>query len=129
MNAVRSAAPPSTFHPYPLAWPNMGIAPLSRRSWFGDAAVVLFLLAQASDGILTYIGVTTFGPGIEGNPIITWLMRAFGEGAGVTGAKVAAAGFGMALHLSGVHKAVAVLTGFYLVVAIVPWVLVLFVRA
>ena len=28
---------------------------------FGDVALVAFLLAQASDGVLTYIGVSTYG--------------------------------------------------------------------
>ena len=41
---------------------------------FGDLSVVVFLLAQVSDGVLTYIGVSTYGLGIEGNPLIAWLM-------------------------------------------------------
>ena len=43
---------------------------------FGDIAVVVFLVAQASDGVLTYVGVATYGRGIEGNPLIGWLMTA-----------------------------------------------------
>jgi hypothetical protein len=97
-----------------------------RRSWFGDLALVLFLVAQASDGVLTYIGVSTFGPGIEGNPLIVWLMGTLGDGPGLATAKLAAGVLGIALHLSDVHKAVALLAGFYLVVAVGPWVAVLF---
>jgi hypothetical protein len=93
---------------------------------FGDLAVIVFLLAQVSDGVLTYIGVSTYGLSIEGNPLITWLMSVLGEGPGVAIAKVTAGFFGMLLHLSAVHKAVAVLAGFYIVVAIIPWLAILY---
>ena len=104
---------------------NVGTQPLNGRL-FGDLAVVIFLLAQASDGVLTYIGVSTYGHAIEGNPWITWLRTALGEGPGLATAKVTAGVFGIALHLAGVHKAVALLAGFYLVVAIAPWVTILY---
>jgi hypothetical protein len=41
-------------------------------------------------------------------------------------AKTIAAVLGIALHLRGVHTAVALLTAFYFAVAIVPWVAILF---
>jgi hypothetical protein len=94
---------------------------------FGDVAVIVFLLAQASDGVLTYIGVSLYGHGIEGNPLIAWLMAEMGHGPALATAKLTAGGFGIALHLSAVHKAVAALAGFYVVVAIIPWVTILFV--
>jgi len=97
-----------------------------RRNVFGDVALLLFLLAQASDGVLTYVGVATYGVGIEGNPVIAWLMGAMGEGLALTTAKVAAGVFGIALHLSSVHKVVAVLALFYFAVAVFPWVAILF---
>jgi hypothetical protein len=93
---------------------------------FGDVAVVVFLLAQVSDGVLTYIGVSTYGTTIEGNPVISWLMASMGHGAGLAAAKVIAGSFGIALHLSSVHKAVALLACFYIVVAIIPWIGILF---
>ena len=99
----------------------------NRRTLFGDLALLLFLLAQASDGVLTYIGVSTYGVSVEGNPLISWLMHAMGEGLALTTAKVAAASFGIALHLSAVHKAVAVLAVFYVAVAVVPWMALLFI--
>lgn len=97
-----------------------------RRDLFGDVALVVFLVAQLLDGILTYIGVSTYGPHMEGNPIIAWLIAAMGEGPALAAAKVAAGGFGIALHLSAVHKAVALLAGFCLAVAVLPWVAILF---
>jgi hypothetical protein len=96
------------------------------RDRFGDVALLIFLLAQASDGVLTYIGVSTYGPHMEGNPIIGWLMASIGQGPALATTKVAAGFFGIALHLSAVHKAVALLAFFYLAVAVVPWVAILF---
>ena len=93
---------------------------------FGDVALVVFLLAQASDGVLTYIGVATYGLEIEANPLITWLMVSLGEGPGLAAAKLTAGFFGIILHLTGVHRAVAALAGFYIVVAVIPWMAVLY---
>ncbi len=104
----------------------MGTPGGTRRSIFGDVALIVFLLAQASDGVLTYIGVSMYGPHIEGNPLIAWLMSAMGEGPALATAKLTAGFFGIALHLSAVHKAVALLAGFYVAVAIIPWVAILF---
>lgn len=99
----------------------------TRRYLFGDIALLAFLLAQALDGVLTYVGVNTFGARIEGNPLVGWLMATCGEGLGLAAAKVTAGGFGILLHLSGVHMVVALLTLFYVTVAIIPWVAILFV--
>jgi hypothetical protein len=99
---------------------------INRRNLFGDVALVLFLVAQASDGVLTYVGVSIYGAGIEGNPLIAWLMASMGHGLALTTAKMTAASFGIALHLVSVHKAVAALALFYLVAAVYPWAAILF---
>ena len=88
---------------------------------FGDLAVVLFFSVQLLDGLLTYLGVLTWGMSIEANPIIGTAMSAFGPGTTLAVAKLVAMGFGIILHLQLFHTAVAVLTGFYLAVSIVPW--------
>jgi hypothetical protein len=105
---------------------NVGRRGATRRSRFGDLAVVVFLLTQALDGALTYVGVSVYGPRMEGNPLIGWLMEALGEGPGLAAAKLTAGFLGIALHLSAVHKAVAFLAAFYIVVAICPWMVILF---
>lgn len=105
---------------------NVGIPRATRRYLFGDIALVVFLLAQLLDGILTYVGISTYGSGMEGNPLIAWLIASVGQGPALAIAKIAAGGFGIALHLSAVHKAVALLAGFYLAVAVVPWLAILF---
>jgi uncharacterized membrane protein len=106
---------------------NVGTRAATERSAFGDVVLLLFLLAQAGDGVLTYVGVTVYGAHIEGNPLISWLMDMMGQGPGLTAAKVMAGVFGIALHLSAVHKIVAALAAFYFAAAIVPWIAVLFV--
>jgi uncharacterized membrane protein len=88
---------------------------------FGDAVIVLFLLAQAADGVMTYVGVTTLGVHLEANPLLAGLMNMFGQGTAVTAAKLVASGLGISLHLIGVHRILAILTGVYLIAAILPW--------
>ena len=101
-------------------------SPTVRRSLFGDAVLVIFLLTQCFDGVFTYVGVLTFGASIEANPIIAVLMAQFGEGAALVGAKAVAGLLGIALHIRNVHGAVALLAAFYLAVAILPWSVILF---
>jgi hypothetical protein len=104
----------------------------SARAWsftisprFGDTVIILFFVAQALDGALTYIGVQSIGREIEGNPLLYWLMGVAGHGPGLALAKFVTAGFGMVLHLTGVHRAVALLTMLYVSAAVVPWIAVL----
>lgn len=96
------------------------------RSLFGDCVILAFLLAQCLDGVFTYIGVVSFGLAIEANPIVSSLMAEVGHGAGLVGAKGVAALLGIGLHLRQVHGAVAALTAFYVVAALVPWMSILF---
>src|SRR6516165_10017498 len=79
------------------------------RSRIGDAAWVAFVLAQFADLVLTYVGVTTFGPGIEANPVMAWCMAAAGVGSALVGAKLLALGCGTLLHIQGMHRSIAVL--------------------
>ena len=108
------------------ALPKVWNPPARRRERFGNVALILFLLAQCFDGVLTYIGVVTFGHGIEANPLIATLMGYLGVAAALMTAKAVAAVLGIALHLRGVHGAVAALTAFYFVIAILPWIAILF---
>ena len=88
---------------------------------FGDLAVLGFVIVQSLDGVLTYLGVRIWGPGIEANPIISSAVAAVGPAMGLTAAKLIAISFGMLLHLRGVHGVVAALTAIYLAMAILPW--------
>jgi hypothetical protein len=97
-----------------------------RSAWFGNLVVVAFLVVQACDGVLTYVGISTYGVHIEGNPLLGWLMAAMGQGLALATAKVTAGAFGIALHLVSVHRIVAALAALYVIVAIVPWISILF---
>ena len=96
-----------------------------RRSLFGDIAIIAFLLAQFLDGLFTYIGVHTFGLTVEANPLIAGLMASVGHGTALVGAKTLAGALGVCLHLREIHSAVALLAGFYVAVAILPWIAIL----
>jgi hypothetical protein len=92
----------------------------TRDSRFGDGVVLAFLVVQALDGVFTYMGVA-LGRAGEGNPIVGGMMAVFGLGPGLAGAKLLAGSLGIALHLFGTHRLVALLTALYLGAAIVPW--------
>jgi hypothetical protein len=97
-----------------------------QRSAFGLIVLCAFLAAQVLDGTFTYVGIRRFGAMAEANPLLSWSMAAFGEGPALAGAKLMASTFGIALHLTAVHRIVAALTIFYLAVAILPWAHLLF---
>ncbi len=88
---------------------------------FGNVTVVLFVLVQYLDGAMTYLGVHIWGPSIEANPLISSAVSLAGVGGGLAVAKLTAISLGVALHLRRVHTIVALLTAFYVAVAIVPW--------
>jgi uncharacterized membrane protein len=100
--------------------------PERTRSYYGDVVLVLFLLAQCFDGVFTYVGVSTYGLGIEANPLLAGLMTSLGHGTALLAAKIIAATLGICLHLRQVHGAVALLAAFYGAVAILPWTVILF---
>jgi hypothetical protein len=88
---------------------------------FGDLAVLSFLVVQALDGVMTYIGIAWWGPGIEANPLVSSAVAYAGVGAGLTATKLVAVGCGILLHLRRIHHVVAFLTAIYIAVAILPW--------
>jgi hypothetical protein len=96
--------------------------PLTRS---GNVTWIAFVLAQVSDGALTYVGISTFGPGIEANPLLAWLIAATGLGSAILSAKAFALGCGTLLHLQGMHRSLAALTAVYAGVAVCQWIAVL----
>ncbi len=91
----------------------------------GELAILAFFVVQALDAAFTYWGVALHGRSIEGNPLLASLMFSIGEGPALASAKLAAAGCGMVLHLTQVHRVVMVLTAFYVCAALLPWMWVL----
>ena len=90
-------------------------------SLFGDAIVLGFVVIQGLDGVFTYLGVSTWGLGVEANPIIASAVSRVGLGTGLLTAKLIATAFGILLHLFRVHNLLALLTIIYFVLAILPW--------
>ncbi|MGE3958002.1 MAG: DUF5658 family protein [Vicinamibacterales bacterium] len=88
---------------------------------FGDIAVLVFVLVQCLDGAFTYLGVHTWGLSIEANPLVSSALSFAGVGTGLAATKLFAVGLGVMLHLRRVHLVVALLSLFYIAVAILPW--------
>ena len=95
--------------------------PQAAQTRFGDVAVIVFVLVQALDGALTYLGVHIWGLSIEANPLVSSAVSFAGIGTGLAAAKLFAIGLGILLHLRRVHLVVAFLATFYVLVAILPW--------
>jgi uncharacterized protein DUF5658 len=93
----------------------------SRRSWLGDAAFLLFIVAQISDGLFTYLGIAAFRLSIEANPLIVWSVSTFGLGSAIIAIKLFAVTCGAVLHLNAMHRTIGALTLVYLVGAVLPW--------
>lgn len=81
-----------------------------------------FVVVQALDGAMSYVGVSLHGPDIEGNPLVAWYLTAFGPAVGFTVAKLFAITCGAVLYMTARHSWVAILTVVYVVFAVVPWV-------
>jgi hypothetical protein len=99
--------------------------PVFFRGWRPSSAQIAwlaFVLVQALDGAMSYVGVSLHGPGIEGNPLVAWYLEAFGPAVGFTVAKLFAVTCGAVLYLTARHRWVAILTVVYVVFAVVPWV-------
>ena len=87
------------------------------------ATIILaaFVLIQALDGLLSYLGVSTHGLWLEGNPIVSWYAHQLGPGVAFAGAKLFAIGCGAVLYATGRHAWLVVLTLVHLVAAVGPW--------
>jgi hypothetical protein len=91
------------------------------NDFYGNLLVVSFMIVQGLDGVFTYVGMAIWGASIEANPLISSAVDLAGPGVGLTSAKLVAVGCGIILHLLRVHGVVALLTAFYVAVAIAPW--------
>ena len=90
--------------------------------YFGVIALLVFLIAQACDGVFTYVGVSTYGPHIEANPLIGWLMTTIGQGAALATAKGAAGALRDRAPSLAVHRVVARWRCSIIAVAVLPWI-------
>jgi hypothetical protein len=86
--------------------------------------LLLFLVAQAWDGVFTYMAVHAYGHAAEGNILIATWMGLIGPAPAILGAKTVAGACGVLLYLRGVHRTLAFLTGLYAIGAVGPWLMV-----
>jgi hypothetical protein len=86
--------------------------------------LIVFLLTQIFDGILTYTAVGWLGVVGEGNMLLATAMHVAGAGPALLGAKSLAAVCGLLLYARGLHGVLGALTGLYLLAAITPWLMV-----
>ena len=91
------------------------------------AVLMLFLAAQACDGVFTYAAVSAYGLAAEGNQLLATWMALVGPAPALVGAKTLAAACGVLLYIKGIHRTLAVLTVLYTVGAVGPWIFVLLV--
>jgi hypothetical protein len=87
--------------------------------------LAIFLIAQAYDGLFTYIAVQGYGVVAEGNMLLATWIDLVGAGPAIFGAKLLAASCGVLLYYLGVRRALLGLTILYAVGAIAPWLVVL----
>jgi hypothetical protein len=86
--------------------------------------LLVFLLLQVCDGILTYLAVAVLGVVGEGNVLLATAMQMAGAGPALFGAKTLASCCGLILYLRGFYGILGALTGLYLIAAITPWLMV-----
>jgi hypothetical protein len=83
--------------------------------------LVLFVVLQVADGLITFGAVRIFGTAAEGNPILeTWIQLA-GPGAALLGAKGVACGGAVLLYALDRRRTLAALTGVLLAYGVLPW--------
>lgn len=87
--------------------------------------LLLFLVAQACDGLFTYTAVRAYGITAEGNMVLATWMALVGPFPTLFVAKGVAAGGGILLYSRGVHRTLALLTLLYALGAVGPWIMVL----
>jgi hypothetical protein len=85
------------------------------------SALALFAAVQFADFALTLAGVARFGPDAESNPILSVSMVTLGTGTALSIAKLLAVALAFVLHTARLHTALALLTIFYVFVAVLPW--------
>jgi hypothetical protein len=91
--------------------------------------LVVFVVLQIADGLITFQAVALFGPVAEGNPLLSTWMTMVGAGPALLGAKTVACACAVFLYQSGYHRVLAGLATLYIVLAVGPWLHVLNVLA
>jgi len=111
-----------TTHVLPWTRPASGERLLPGKDSLAGAIWIAFVVVQALDGAMTFIGMDRFGVHIEANPLLFVYVQALGPALALAAAKLFAIGCGAALYLTAQHKTLAALAVMYVVGAIGPWI-------
>jgi hypothetical protein len=88
---------------------------------FSRVILLLFLAAQAFDGVFTYVAVSAVGTRAESNALLVTWMGLIGPGPALFLAKSIAILAGAFVYRRGLHGLLAGLTVVYAAAAIGPW--------
>jgi hypothetical protein len=83
--------------------------------------LLVFIVFQVADALITFGAVQIFGTAAEGNPILGSWMALVGPAATLATAKTIACGGALVLYSAGRFRTLALLTAGMLVFAIGPW--------
>jgi uncharacterized membrane protein len=89
---------------------------------FSRVVLLLFVAAQAFDGVFTYVAVNAVGPRAESNALLAFWMGLVGPGLALFVAKGIAVLAGTFVYRRGLYGVLASLTVIYAAIAIAPWV-------
>ena len=87
----------------PVAMLRLWAGPASsagRRFSHGEILWLAFVIVQALDGAMSYVGVSMHGPVIEANPLVGVVSRGLGPAAGFAAAKLFAVTCGAVLYMT-----------------------------
>jgi uncharacterized protein DUF5658 len=87
----------------------------------GIAALALFMGVQVADGVCTASGIARFGPGVEANPILYFLLTTCGMAGALVSMKLVAILSGAFLYSRSQNLTLSLLTVLYVFGAILPW--------
>lgn len=101
----------------------VGKQSLSRKAFFIGIALAF---CQIMDGLLTYIGLSLFGVQMEGNGLLRNLMHFYGMAPALFAVKFIALAIAVVLAVQAhrrkwMRPILVGVVGFYLVLALVPW--------
>jgi hypothetical protein len=82
---------------------------------------VLFLIGQALDGILTYMGIQRWGMAAEANPLLHWLEAVCGLVPSILFFKLGSMWIGTYLYKYEYFYSILFLTVLIYGVAVLPW--------
>lgn len=109
----------------PLALPVPAVRPTAERVSQATLVFAIFLIAQVLDGVLTFAGVSRLGIEVEANALLATTIHAIGPARALLSAKLLACVCGYILFRTGCHRPLAVTTGIYIGVAVIPWMMIL----